>query len=288
MPWVKLTVTLTQDRLEETEEALLGHNAQSITVTSTEHETFLEKTLHELPRWEHVQVEALFCLWNDIREVQTTLRRLDLKILDISFVGDDWQSMSVPRVPLDFNGLRVVPRNHPVSDLTNTVRLEPGLGFGTGEHPTTSMCLTWLANNPLQGLNVLDFGTGSGILAIATKKLGAQRVDAVDIDPLALQTARDNARYNDVEVSVMEQLSPTRRYDLIVANILLNTIVEFASILTTHLNPGGVILLTGLLPSQIEQVKSTYVNVKFDAVYHREEWRLLVGKKNSNQSIGMQ
>ena len=288
MPWVKLTVTVTQARLEETEEALLDHNAQSITVTSAEHETFLEKTLHELPRWAHVQVEALFLLSYDIRQVQTTLRRLDLKILDISFVGDDWQSMSVPRGPLDFSGLRVVPRSDPVSDLTNTVRLEPGLGFGTGEHPTTSMCLTWLANNPLQGLNVLDFGTGSGILAIAAKKLGAQQVDAVDIDPLALQTARDNARYNDVEISVMEQLSPTRRYDLIVANILLNTIVEFASILTTQLNPGGVILLTGLLPSQIEQVKSTYVGVNFDAVYHREEWRLLVGKKNSNQSIGIQ
>ena len=284
MPWVKLTVTLTQDRLEETEEALLVHDAQSITVSSTEHETFLEKTLHELPQWTHIQVEALLSLRNDIREVLTTLTRLNLKISDISFVGDSWQSMTAPqRVVLDFNGLRVVPRGNPVADTTNTIRLEPGLGFGTGEHPTTSMCLKWLASNPLQGLNVLDFGTGSGILAIAAKKLGAQRVDAIDIDPLARQAARDNARYNVVEISVMEQLSTTRRYDLIVANILLNTIVEFAPLLTTSLNPDGMILLTGLLPSQIDQVESAYTEIKFGEAFQQDEWRLLVGTKNSRK-----
>ena len=284
MPWVKLTVTLTHDRLEETEEALLVHNAQSITVSSTEHETFVEKKLHELPQWTHIQVQALLPLRSDILEVLTTLTPLNLKISDISFVGDNWQSMTASQVvPLDFSGLRVVPRSDPVADLTNTIRLDPGLGFGTGEHPTTSMCLTWLANNPLLGLNVMDFGTGSGILAIAAKKLGAERVDAIDVDPLALQTARDNARYNEVEISVMEQLSPTRRYDLIVANILLNTIVEFAAILTTSLKPDGVILLTGLLPSQIDQVESAYTEIKFGETFQQDEWRLLVGKKNSNK-----
>ena len=284
MPWVKLTVTLTHDRLEETEEALLVHNAQSITVSSTEHETFVEKKLHELPQWTHIQVQALLPLRSDILEVLTTLTPLNLKISDISFVGDNWQSMTASQVvPLDFSGLRVVPRSDPVADFTNTIRLDPGLGFGTGEHPTTSMCLTWLANNPLLGLNVMDFGTGSGILAIAAKKLGAERVDAIDVDPLALQTARDNARYNEVEISVMEQLSPTRRYDLIVANILLNTIVEFAPILTTSLKPDGVILLTGLLPSQIDQVESAYTEIKFGETFQQDEWRLLVGKKNSNK-----
>lgn len=283
MPWVKLTMTLTQDRLQETEDVLLVHDAQSITISSSERETFLEKKLHEIPQWTHIQVEALLSLRSDIRKVLTTLTRLNLKISDISFVGDNWQSMTAPHaVPLDFSGLRVVSRGNPVTDSTNTIRIEPGLGFGTGEHPTTSMCLTWLANYPLQGLNVMDFGTGSGILAIAAKKLGAQQVDAIDIDPLALQTARDNARYNDVEISVMEQLSPTRRYDLIVANILLNTIVEFAPVLTNSLNSEGVILLTGLLPSQIDQVESAYAEIKFGEAFQQDEWRLLVGKKNSS------
>lgn len=237
----------------------------------------------------HSSRSNFFSLRHDIRAVLTTLIGLDLETPDISFVGDEWQCMSSPQAtPMNFGGLWLVPRSALVADVTNIIRLEPGLAFGTGEHPTTSMCLTWLANHPPRHLNVLDFGTGSGILAIAAKKLGATLVDAIDIDPLALQTARDNAQYNEVEISILEHISPTRRYDLIVANILLNTIVEFAPILTTCLNPSGAILLTGILPSHIDQVKSAYAEVKFDETFQKEEWRLLVGKKNSVQLFGKQ
>ena len=218
MPWVKLSLTVPQNKLGQIEEALLRHDAESLAMTSAVNETHLEHTLHELPEWSHVRVEAMFALDDDIQAVMTILRTLGTEAFDISFVGDqDWQQAGTRQAgPMDFGGILVVPRKDPTTDTKNLVRIEPGLAFGTGQHPTTSMCLTWLAEHPPQDTNVLDFGTGSGILGIAAKKLGARSVDAVDIDFLARETARQNAQYNDAEISVMEQIPAGRSYDLIV------------------------------------------------------------------------
>ena len=281
MPWIKLTLSVPQNKLDTTEEALLLHQVQSLTVSSVSDETFLEHTLHELPQWSHVRIEALFALHDDLLSVLTTLRALALEAPDISFVGDnEWQCANTDQSErMDFGGFWVVPRKTQVAHATNVVRLEPGLAFGTGEHPTTYMCLSWLALHPPRHLSVLDFGTGSGILGITAKILGAKQVDAIDIDPLALQTARENARYNAVEISVTEKIHARRRYDVIIANILLNTILEFALNLTEFLNPGGAILLTGLLPSQAARVKFAYTGIEFVEFFQKEEWCLLVGRR---------
>ena len=279
MPWLKVSLNVTQNELGLVEETLLRHDALSLTVSSVDNETSLEHTLHELPKWFHVRVEALLPLRGDIQKVVKDVKTTQAEDLDFRFVGDDeWQQTSERKIePKDFGGLWVVSRTTP-SDLKSVIRLEPGLAFGTGEHPTTSMCLSWLASYPPNNKSVLDFGAGSGILSIAAKKLGARTVDAIDIDVLARETASENISYNDVEVSVSDTIPLGRSYDLILANILLNTILEFASSLTACLNPGGMILLTGLLSNQIDRVESAYSEIQFEEIVSQEEWRLMIGR----------
>lgn len=279
MPWMKVSLNVAQNKLRLIEETMLRHGALSLTVSSVGSETSLELTLHEVPKWSHVRIEALFPLHDDIQAAIKDVKTTETEALDIQFVGDDaWKHTSeVQLEPKDFGGLWVVSRKARTSDLKNAIRLEPGLAFGTGEHPTTSMCLSWLAKHPPHNKKVLDFGTGSGILSIAAKKLGARTVDAIDIDVLARETACENARYNDVEVLVVETIPAGRRYDLILANVLLNTILQFAPTLTTCLSPGGTILLTGLLPNQIDLVKPAYPAIEFEEIVCQEEWRMLIG-----------
>ena len=276
---MKVSLNVAQNKLGLIEETMLRHDALSLTLSSVGNESALELTLHEVPKWSHIRVEALFPLHDDIQAVINDVRTIETEALDIQFVGDDeWKGTSeVPLEPKDFGGLWVVSRKARTSDLKNVIRLEPGLAFGTGEHPTTSMCLSWLAKHPPYNKKVLDFGTGSGILSIAAKKLGARTVDAIDIDVLARETACENARYNDVEVLIVETIPVGRRYDLILANVLLNTILQFAPILTTCLSPGGTILLTGLLPNQIDRVKSKYPAIEFEELVRQEEWRMMIG-----------
>lgn len=286
MPWTKISLSVAQKKLGLIEETLLRHDAQSLTVSSLGNETSLEQSLRELPKWSHVRVEALFPLHVDVQAVIADVRTTGTATLDIRFLGDDeWLHASeVQLEPKDFGGLWVVPRNARTTDLKKVIRLEPGLAFGTGEHPTTSLCLYWLAKHPPYNKNVLDFGTGSGILSIAAKILGAGTVDAIDNDVLARETARDNAHYNDVEVWVAESIPAGRNYDLILANVLLNTILQFAPILSASLSPGGTILLTGLLPNQTDQVRSAYPWIEFEEIEHQEEWHLMIGKRSTTNS----
>ena len=279
MPWMKVSLNVAQNKLGLIEEKMLRHDALSLTVSSVGNETSLECTLHEIPEWSHVRVEALFPLHDDIQSVLNAVSKIETETLDIQFVGDDeWkQATEVQLEPKDFGGLWVVSRRARTSDLKNVIRLEPGLAFGTGEHPTTSMCLSWLAKHPPDNKNVLDFGTGSGILSIAAKKLGARSVDAIDIDVLARETACENARYNDVEVLVVETIPVGKTYDLILANVLLNTILQFAPTLTACLSPSGTVLLSGLLPNQIDQVKSAYPAIEFEEIVCQEDWRMMIG-----------
>lgn len=166
--------------------------------------------------------------------------------------------------PLDVGRVRVRPSwitGSPPPGAVEVV-LDPGMAFGTGSHPTTSLCLAalsdLLAERP--GASVLDVGTGSGILAIAARKLGAGRVAANDDDPKAVEVARENAAANGAEVEIA--LAPARRipgaFDLVVANILANTLVELAPDLAEKLAPGGVVLLSGILAPQEEEVRRAY------------------------------
>jgi ribosomal protein L11 methyltransferase len=164
------------------------------------------------------------------------------------------------------------------------VVLDPGMAFGTGTHPTTSLCLGALSDllDARPGASVLDVGTGSGLLAIAAKKLGAGRVAGNDNDPIAVRVARENAEANGVALTLTEAplAEIEGRFDLVVANILANTLVELAPALAAKLSPGGVVLLSGILTPQEDEVRAAYVAqglVPFPGGDVRQgEWSLLV------------
>ncbi len=163
--------------------------------------------------------------------------------------------------------------------------LDPGLAFGTGSHPTTALCLEWLANHPPINLRVVDYGCGSGILAISALKLGANQVWAVDIDPQALEATIENALRNElysplIEVRTPEQLS-NEPVDLVMANILAKPLIELADSLLSLLKPKGKIILSGILTEQMEQVMLAYAaHVQWEKPMVQEDWVLLEGIKN--------
>ena len=164
-----------------------------------------------------------------------------------------------------------------------TIELDPGLAFGTGSHPTTHLCLQWLARCLSQGARVLDYGCGSGILAIAAAKLGASEVDAVDIDEQAVQSAADNARVNRVQIRAMlpDAVAPGQ-YDVVVANILSNPLKVLAPMLCGRVQSGGHLVLSGVLERQAEEVAAAYAPWIAMSVWKAQDgWVCLAGQQAS-------
>ena len=159
------------------------------------------------------------------------------------------------------------------------VHMDPGMAFGTGTHATTAMCLRWLDAHPPVNQLAIDYGCGSGILAIAAHKLGAANVTAVDIDPQALQATRENAHRNDCDIEVYHPEALGRRSaDLVLANILANPLIELAADLSLRVHAGGRLVLTGILAEQAEAVMAAYRGMfDFEGVLDDEEWVLLDG-----------
>lgn len=185
--------------------------------------------------------------------------------------------------PLDIGRVRVRPSwiDEPPPPGSVEVVLDPGMAFGTGTHPTTALCLAALSDllGARPGATVLDVGTGSGLLAIAARKLGAARVVGNDDDPVAVEVARENARANAVEVELVGE--PLERiagaFDVVVANILANTLVELAPRIAAKLAPGGVVLLSGILAPQAGDVRAAYVALGLEPLPEAGagEWILL-------------
>ena len=179
--------------------------------------------------------------------------------------------------------LWIVPSWHaaPEPGAVNLV-LDPGMAFGTGSHPTTRLCLEWLCDSVRAGAGVLDYGCGSGILAIAAARLGAGRVVGVDIDDNALAAAADNAARNEVRLQLLHSNQPIGiPFDIVVANILANPLCVMAPLLTALTRPGGRIALSGILKAQTEQVQAAYrpaFELKTGA--EREGWVLLEGVRS--------
>ena len=182
-------------------------------------------------------------------------------------------------------GLWIVPSwaDPPDPDAT-IIQLDPGLAFGTGSHPTTGLCLAWLATNDIAGLRVIDYGCGSGILAIAACKLGAIQVTAVDIDDQALSACGSNISANDIDADRIRILSPEnmdeRPAELLIANILAGPLVELAGRFADLVIPGGQILLSGILNCQLKDIQLAYQPYfDLDPASCREEWVCISGKR---------
>lgn len=293
MPWQELTLRLAREQLEVAESLLLAAGAVSVTYRDAEDQPVLEPAPGETPLWDQVLVTGLFEANADLATLTPLIRAQlpALQALATRQVADqDWERAWMG----DFRPMRfgqhlwICPSwDEPPAGDAISILLDPGLAFGTGTHPTTALCLEWLDAHPPAGLQVIDYGSGSGILAVAALKLGATRVTAVDIDPQALTATRDNAARNGVgdarlHVDYPEGLGETTA-DLVLANILAGPLVELAPAMAGRVRPGGTIVLSGILREQADTVRQAYTAwFDMDPPAFREDWTRLSGRRRDD------
>lgn len=285
--------------VETVSEALEALDALSISVEDADAQTASEQPLFGEPgmpapreSWQRSLLTALFTTQETAEEAARLLAVQDFftasSVLDVRSVPDqDWvrltQAQFAPvAITPDF---WIVPSWHEApAQARQLIRLDPGLAFGTGTHPTTRMCLRWLAQSPdVAGAQVLDYGCGSGILAIGAAKYGAAQVDAVDIDPAAVATARDNAANNAVSLrsGLPDMVEPARAgYGIVLANILASPLKVLAPLLCAHLAPGGQLVLAGILERQTQELQEAYApSLELSVADTQDGWVLLTGRR---------
>ncbi len=265
----------------------LLEDAGAIAVTSDDagDRPVLEPAPGQTPLWPQVRVAALFEEGVDTAPLLSLLAQLGAHDIACRRVADqDWARSGQDVAPRHFGGrLWVCPSDAPLpAPDAIVVRLDAGLGFGTGAHPTTALCLRWLAAQPPTGRDVIDWGCGSGILAVAAALLGARRVLACDIDPQALVATADNAARNGVadrvQVLSADAVPADANADLVIANILAPVLVALAPRLVAALRPGGALLLSGLLESQVDEVVAAFTPaLRFAAPTVEHGWVCLQG-----------
>ncbi|MGX2041155.1 50S ribosomal protein L11 methyltransferase [Methylocaldum sp. MU1018] len=288
--WRQLAITVDESLAEPVSDLLSSLGAVSVSFEDAGDQPLFEPKPGETPVWQRTKVIGLFDTDVDTDRVRDSVEK--------AFGGrvfqcrvDDLEDRVWERAWLDhFQPMRFGRRlwicptgfEPPEPEAVNVV-LDPGLAFGTGTHPTTALCLEWLDGQDLEGKTVIDYGCGSGILAVAALKLGAAKAYGVDIDPQALTASDENARKNGVEARLVlgypREIAAVRA-DVLIANILATPLIELAADIGEKIRPGGSLALSGILATQAETVRSAYAS-RFDffppAV--REEWALLTGIK---------
>jgi len=289
--WLSLKLAVDGDQAEALSDALLAAGALAVSTedrdagTEAEEAQFGEPGLADLKSWRHNWVVALLDGDADVPALLASLNLPEPIEYRLETVAEqDWVRLTQSQFdPIRIaDRLWIVPSWHEAPDVDAiAIILDPGLAFGTGSHPTTRLCLQWLEANLRPGETVLDYGCGSGILAIAAVKLGAGRTVGVDIDPQAVESARDNAARNAVEADF--RLSgdlPEGDYDVVVANILTNPLKALMPLLAARTRPGGRIILSGILEAQADEVAAIYAAafvMRLEAV--DEGWALLTGMR---------
>lgn len=291
MPWTQLSLEAGDLDPEQLSDRLLEAGAVSVTFQDAADEPVLEPVPGATPLWSRTRVVALFeaglsteDLIDGLREpLGEAAERIEVSTLD----DRDWVRAWMDGFrPMRF-GERVwiCPSHQPPPDPgAVNILLDPGLAFGTGTHPTTALCLEWLDRHPPAGLEAIDYGCGSGVLAIAALKLGARQVWGVDNDPQALIATRDNAGRNgvgdDIETCLPDDLPSPVQADLMLANILANPLVELAPILAGQVRPGGVIVLSGILAEQADMIRAAYAGAFESLVVDAQDgWVRISGRR---------
>ncbi len=296
MTWLTLIVDTDAEHAEALSDALLERGALSVDLLDADADTPDEEAIFGEPGepspglWRHNRVTALFDTDADVDGIlQDTANGIGLATLPAhrieSLPDNDWVRLTQSQFePIRIsNRLWIVPSWHdPSDDAAINIALDPGLAFGTGSHPTTRLCLRWLDEHMQKGASVLDYGCGSGILAIAALKLGASSAVGVDLDPQAVTASLDNASANQVENAsfYLPDSAPKGSYDLVIANILTNPLRMLAPLLANATKTGGQIVLSGILEAQATDIMRIYQQwFDFDEPVFEEGWSCLCGHK---------
>lgn len=295
MPWQQFVIETDASELETVEAALFECGALAVSLEGAGEFAVLEPGPGETPLWPRMRLRALF---EGSVSASAVLRQLE-GLLPArgggsegdfhTLVDEDWtQSWLAYARPLVFGERLCVTPAELAPHVTELaiVELEPGLAFGTGSHPSTAACLEWLAEADLEGARVLDYGCGSGVLAIAACTLGAARATAVDIDAQARLACRINAERNGesgrVSVLAPDQLAACG-YDVVLANILARPLVDLAPVLSTLVRAGGALVLAGMLADQVDEVAAAYSPAfAFAPPRLRDGWATLIGTRRDD------
>lgn len=297
MAWLQLKASIAPEQAEWLEELLLAEGASAITLQDAHDEPLFEPDRGTTPLWRETVLTGLY---DDLPGVEAMIERVQrawsegspddpAPQIEYELLADrDWEREWMDGFePLQMgHRLWIVPSWHqaPDPDAVNLL-LDPGLAFGTGTHPTTALCLGWLDAQDIAQRQVLDYGCGSGILAIAALKLGADTAVGVDIDPQALQASRDNAERNQIDESRLILDYPERigqgQFDVVVANILAGPLVDMAATIAERVKSGGHLALSGILATQADTVLDAYraQGLSMDEPREREGWVLLTGHR---------
>lgn len=290
MPWQQLVLEIGPDQSESFEDCLLAAGALAISLEDRADQPLFEPPPGATPLWDRIRLTALLPQDADpvklLLELAAQCHPSPLPPHRVVYLADEvWERAWLK----DFQPLRfgerlwVVPSVHtPPDPGAVNLRLDPGLAFGTGTHPTTALCLEWLARADVTGQRVIDYGCGSGILGIAAALLGAAQVAAVDIDPQALTAAQDNARRNDLAGRIRsgspEDLSESA--ELLLANILAGPLEALAPRFRSLLVPGGWLVMAGLLSRHVAPLQAAYADwIDLHPVAEREGWVCLAGQR---------
>lgn len=271
MSYLKLSIVIEPEHADALSESLMELGALSVSLQGAEDEPIFQVEPGESPLWQQTKLDALFETNTNIETIIKALQSENTNLLELDFNAEkiedqDWvritQQHFQPRLYGD--DLWVCPAWEETDILSgNIVKIDPGLAFGTGTHPTTSLCLSWLAENPPKDKQVIDYGCGSGILSLAALALGAAEVLAIDHDQQALIATENNAKLNDFyspeKLSILNSDAEIHfQADLIVANILANPLIELAPRIISLLKPKSTLVLSGILDNEVERVAEVY------------------------------
>ncbi len=300
MPFLQLTLHCTNPQQSAIEAILQDLGALSVTLLDAQaeepdEEAIFEPGVGEMPLWGTLRMQALFASDTDQSKLRAVLANRKYGVfpesVEFAKIADqDWTRVWMDRFrPMPFgHRLWVYPWHvePPEDPDLAVIRLDPGLAFGTGTHPTTALCLEWLDGLDLHETPVLDYGCGSGILALAALQLGAPWAVGVDTDPQALTAATNNAAHNELSDQLSlyaPQQLPDTRYPLLVANILAGPLLQLAPRFAELTEPGAAFAISGLLLEQADTVKAGFVEAGFEHLqcYNRDGWLRISGYRQA-------
>ncbi|MDA8872058.1 50S ribosomal protein L11 methyltransferase [Candidatus Thioglobus sp.] len=291
MIWKQISFEVKKSETDLVSEVLMGLGSISITYSDALDDAIYEPPVGQTPLWDNVKVNALFSSEVNQKSIETSISDIcNIVIIDTVTLKDRvWEEECQKDFPSMRFGKRlwVCPSWDTESILSNdsiVIHMDPGLAFGTGTHQTTSLCLEYLDSNPPKNLHVIDFGCGTGILAIAAAKFGAKSVIAIDNDPQAVLSSKENVAKNKCEntITTIHSINQgnDRKCDLLIANILANPLVELEPLFSDLVHTNGMLLLSGILKEQVDRVVKCYsINFSNIEVANKGEWFRISGKR---------